>query len=120
MNLMDHVLVTEAVESFHQTYLEFLKTMGLADESVVRVGFYTGALKMVRADPMPNPEVQAELEKFLEQTLNESIGEIDDDLMSCIKIAYQTVSRDRLDKFHAGHDCEVVSVDHDEWLKWMR
>lgn len=119
-NLMGQVLLVSIIETFKQTYQEFLKDMELKDTAVVQVGFYTGVLTMIHREPIPEKDVHEELVKHFEQVILESIEDNTDDLLGSIKATYMIMQEGAAERYHASHDCEVVHIGKKRWQDWMR
>lgn len=51
-------LLAKMVENFNTTYETFLKSEGLPDKPVVKVGFFAALEQIARRDPYPVPAMQ--------------------------------------------------------------
>lgn len=51
-------LVDRIIADFQRTYEKFLKTSGLPNVPVVRLGFYSTVIEFVSEEELPVPEVQ--------------------------------------------------------------
>jgi hypothetical protein len=120
MHLMGIILLKDMIETFRDAYQDFLKTMNLPDEDVVKVGFYTGVIEMIKLDPIPapDPEVQVELLKYLEICRKTALGDRDDDLISSIHVVCQDAGARQHEKRHK--DIVFIGVKKDDWNDWLR
>lgn len=118
MHLMNNLLLDQLVGNIEEAYREFLKVMGLEDSEVVRVGFYTAMLQLVKDDPIPRPDVQPELVRYLEKSIKDALGEDDDDFLETVKAAYQAAGEVIAAERRHNRDVIFIGVKRDDWNKW--
>lgn len=91
MRLMAEVLANRIAKEFDETYLMFLKDEKVRDTPVVKLGFAEAAIKMITAEPIPDPTTQILVLQYF-QRMKKDAYEHNDDLLGAVKFTYLQVS----------------------------
>lgn len=73
-------LVEQIIKDFESTYQAFMKVERLTAGSIVRIGFLTVAINIVKNDPCPDEDVQSAILKHLKKARIELIDPYSDEV----------------------------------------
>lgn len=86
------ITLRHMIDSFDEAYGRFLRTRGMFDSPVVKVGFFAAMHQIVTDDPNPNEELQQEVLDYLNNVAKESM----DNCFEEIELLFIDVAQGRI------------------------